>query len=91
MLKEQLPSMKEPFTINLYNNTYLIKPYCEYDCTMYEVFTNCEKLFTLKLEADGSWGTHEGNVFPINKDLIGEIGDAITKYYTSLNPGTQFT
>ena len=74
--------MEESFVIHLHSNNYQIKPYCEVDCTNYEVFTFREKLFTLQMSADGSWKTVEGNVIPINKALIAQIGDAIRKHYT---------
>jgi hypothetical protein len=75
--------MEESFVIDLGNKTYRIIPYCETDCTTYEILTTCEKLFTLKMSADGTWKTLEANVIPIDKALIAEIGDAIIKHYKS--------
>ena len=75
--------IQDPFTIRLHANTYQIKPYCEVDCTMYEVFTDCKKLFTLKMGADGTWKTHETDVVPIDNALIAEIGNTIMKQHTS--------
>jgi hypothetical protein len=75
--------MEESFFIHLHDNDYRIKPFCEVDCMMYEVFTNCDKLFTLHIGADGNWKTHEANVIPINENLINEIGDAIANHIAS--------
>ena len=82
-MNNNLPTMEESFVIHLHNNTYQVKPYCEVDCTTYEVLTFCEKLFTLQMGADGNWKTLEANVIPINQALIADIGEAITKHYTS--------
>jgi hypothetical protein len=50
------------------------------DCTLYEVFTNCEKLFTLKKASDGHWVTNEEDIIPISVDLVEEIGEALEAY-----------
>ena len=74
--------MKQPtsFTIKVNNVAYTINPYCDVDCTLYEVFTNCEKLFTLKKASDGSWTTNEQDVIPISENLIEDIGEALDQY-----------
>ena len=46
------------------------KPHCETDCTLYEVFTNCEKLFTLRKAGDGNWITNEHDIIPIMRILL---------------------
>ncbi len=70
----------ESFTIKVNNVTYIIKPYREADCTLYEVFTTCEKLFTLKKAGNGDWVTNEQDIIPISGDLVEEIGDALEAY-----------
>ena len=72
--------MPEAFTIEVSNLTYTVKSYCEVDCTFYEIFTNCEKLFTLKKGSDGVWKTNEADIIPISDDIIADIGDAIDKH-----------
>ena len=69
--------MKEPesFTVRVNNVSYIIKPYCEVDCTLYEVFTNCEKLFTLKKASDGHWVTNEEDIIPISVVLRSSVGE----------------
>jgi hypothetical protein len=56
--------------------------YSSSDSGTYQVFTFCEKLFTLQISTDGNWKTLEANVILINKALITEIGDVMTKNYT---------
>ena len=71
--------MNEPasFKIKVHDTSYIIKPYCEVDCTLYEVFTNCEKLFTLKKSSDGTWKTNETDIIPISESLVQDIGEAL--------------
>jgi hypothetical protein len=80
--------MSDPasFTIKVNNTSYIIKPYCEVDCTLYEVFTNCEKLFTLKKGRDDSWKTDEDDIIPISESLVQDIGDALDEYEFQFNP-----
>lgn len=73
------------FTIKVHNTLYIIKPFCEVDCTLYEVFTNCEKLFTLKRSGDGSWKTYEDDIIPISKSLVPDIGEALDEYEFQFN------
>ena len=68
------------FTIKVNNVFYTIHPYCDADCNLYEVFTNCEKLFTLKKTSDGSWAANEKNIFPISGKLVEDIGEALEQY-----------
>jgi hypothetical protein len=68
------------FTIKVHNIVYTIQPSCEVDCTLYEVFTNCEKLFTLKKASNGNWITDEKDIIPISEDLIEDIGEAVEEY-----------
>jgi len=65
------------FKIKVHDTSYIIKPYCEVDCTLYEVFTNCEKLFTLKKSSDGTWKTNETDIIPISESLVQDIGEAL--------------
>ena len=69
-----------PFTIKVNKVSYTIHPYCEFDCTLYEVFTNCEKLFTLKKASDGNWVTNEQDIVPISEELVEDIGEALEQY-----------
>jgi hypothetical protein len=69
-----------PFIIKVNNISYTIHPYCEVDCNLFEVFTNCEKLFTLKKASDGNWTTDEKDIIPISEDLIADIGEALEQY-----------
>ena len=64
---------------------YIIKPYYEVDYTLYEVFTNCEKLFTLKRSSNGSWKTNEEDIIPISDSLVEDIGEALDEYEFQLN------
>ena len=68
------------FTVSVNNLVYTINPYYEVDCTLYEVFTNCEKLFTLKKASNGTWTTHEKDIIPISENLIEDIGEALEQY-----------
>ena len=68
------------FTIRVHNVSYTIRPYDEFDSTLFEVFTNCEKLFTLKKVSDGTWVTNEQNIIPISENLVEDIGEALEKY-----------
>ena len=72
------------FTIKVHNVFYTIQPYCEFDYNLYEVFTNCEKLFTLKKVSDGTWATNEQNIIPISDDLVEDIGEALEQYQYQL-------
>lgn len=72
------------FTIRVHNIVYIIRPYCETDCNLYEVFTNCEKLFTLKKTSDGTWTTDEQDIIPISEDLVYDIGEALEQYQYQL-------
>jgi hypothetical protein len=74
--------MLNPFEIRIDTHTFQIKPHCEKDCIMYEVFRGSEKLFTLEMAADGNWKTVEAEVMSVHEALIAEIGDAIMKHYT---------
>ena len=74
--------MLSPFLITIHNHNYLILPFCNDDCIMYEVIIGNEKLFILEMAADGSWKTVEAEVIPGHEALIGEIGKAIMKHYT---------
>jgi hypothetical protein len=68
------------FEIKVNNVSYTIHSYWEFDCTLYEVFTNCEKLFTLKKARDGNWITNEKDIVPISEDLVEDIGEALEQY-----------
>ena len=74
--------MLSPFLITIHNHNYLILPFCNDDCIMYEVIIGNEKLFILEMAADGSWKTVEADVMPANKVSVAAIGNAITKHYT---------
>lgn len=78
--------MKEPesFIIKVHNVSYIVKPYCKADCTLYEVFTNCEKLFTLKKASDGNWITDEYDIIPISEDIVDDIGQAVEEHIYQL-------
>jgi hypothetical protein len=73
------------FTIKVHNTLYIVKPFCEVDCTLYEVFTNCEKLFTLKRSSDGNWKTYEDDIIPISESLVQDIGEALNEYEYQFN------
>lgn len=66
--------------IQLNTNKYSIKRHCQSDCTLYEVYTDCQKLFTLKRGADGEWKTEEDDIIPIDDQLLGNIGSEIENY-----------
>ncbi len=68
------------FSIKVHNVSYTIHPYWEMDCTLYEIFTNCEKLFTLKKASDGNWTTNEKDIVPIYENLIEDIGEAVEEH-----------
>jgi hypothetical protein len=68
------------FKIKVNDVSYTIHSYCEFDCTLYEVFTNCEKLFTLKKVSDGNWVTNEHDIVPISEELVENIGEALEQY-----------
>ena len=74
--------MQESFTIEASNLTYHIKSYWEDDSIYYEVFTNCEKLFTLHRMSDGSWEQIETNIIPISAHIFENIGNAIDLHLT---------
>lgn len=70
----------ESFMVKVHNVLYTVKPHCETDCTLYEVFTNCEKLFTLRKAGDGNWITNEHDIIPITEDIVDDIGEAVEEY-----------
>jgi len=70
----------KPFTIKVNDVVYTIHSYCEFGYTFYEVFTNCEKLFTLKKTSDGNWVTNEDDIVPISEELTEDIGEALEQY-----------
>ncbi|MEP6465024.1 MAG: hypothetical protein ABJB05_01910 [Parafilimonas sp.] len=72
--------MKQSFDINVNELTYSISTDKDVDSMCYEVFTKCEKLFTLKKSSDGSWKTNEEDIIPISENLVEEIGDAIERH-----------
>jgi hypothetical protein len=72
--------MQKTFTVEINNLHYNINCYYDDDCTHYEVFTNCEKLFTLKKGSDGVWKTKENDIIPISPQLIDDIGNAIERH-----------
>ena len=74
--------MNPSFIIQINDLSYNIKN-CEDDYTHYEVFTNCEKLFTLKKGSDGVWKTKEKDVIPIEDSIIENIGNAIERHLAS--------
>ena len=71
---------KETFTIRVHDIFYIIKPYVKDDNTFYEVFTNCEKLFTLKKNQPGLWVTNEKDVIPISENIVEDIGEVLDEY-----------
>jgi hypothetical protein len=73
------------FTIRVHNMLYIIKPYYKADYILYEVFTNCEKLFTLKRSSNSSWKTNEEDIIPISDSLVEDIGEALDEYEFQLN------
>ena len=64
------------FTIQVNDMRYIVKPYHKDEEVFYEVFTTCEKLFTLK-QNNGGWETIENDVIPITSSLVEDIGDAL--------------
>ena len=74
--------MQKSFIIEVSNLNYHIKSYWEEDSIYYEVFTNCEMLFTLYKISDGSCIPREANVIPISNDMLGDIGNAIDLHLT---------
>jgi len=74
--------MQESFIIEVSNLNYHIESYWEENSIYYEVFTNCEKLFTLHKISDGTWITREANIIPISADIFGDIGNAIDLHLT---------
>ena len=74
--------MKQPssFTIKVHDVFYTIHPNYETNCILYEVFTTCEKLFTLKKTIEGNWITYEQDVVPISDDLINDIGEELEQH-----------
>ena len=70
----------ESFTIKVYDRFYIIKPYRNINQTLYEIFTNCDKLFTLKKTNSGDWITNEADVIPIYTELVNDIGEALEEY-----------
>jgi hypothetical protein len=50
------------------------------DCTFYEVSADREKLFTLKLAADGHWKALEDGLIPVYDELFDDIGNAILRH-----------
>ncbi len=73
----------ESFTIKVYDRFYIIKPRWNNDCTLYEVFTNCDKLFTLRKMKSGNWTTNEADVIPIYNEVVDDIGEALEEYEVS--------
>ena len=59
-----------------YENEMVVKPYYENEMVFYEVFTTCEKLFTIR-KNKGKWETIENDVIPINNNLVEDIGGAL--------------
>jgi len=74
--------MQESFIIEVSNLNYHIRSYCEEDSNYYEVFTNCEKLFTLHKISDRTWQPREANIIPITSDIVEGIGNAIDLHLT---------
>ena len=70
----------ESFTIKVFDRFYIVKPFWNIDYMLYEVFTNCDKLFTLKKIDRGSWVTNESDVIPIYADLVNDIGEALEEH-----------
>ena len=73
----------ESFTVKLYERFYIIKPVWNTDCVMYEIFTNCDKLFTLRKTNGGNWITNESDVIPINNELVDDLGEALEEHEVS--------
>lgn len=73
----------ESFTIKVHDRFYIIKPYWNINCTLYEVFTNCDKLFTLKKTDHRNWITNETDIIPIYSDIVDDIGMALEEYEVS--------
>lgn len=69
-----------PFTIKVNELIYTVKPHENFDSALYEVFTNCEKLFTLKRGNDGRWITNEDDIIPLYDTLVEDIGEALDQY-----------
>ncbi len=69
-----------PFTIKVNELSYIVKPQQNFDSTLYEVFTNCEKLFTLRRCEDGNWVTNEDDIIPLYETLVEDIGEALNQY-----------
>lgn len=74
--------MQTTFVIEVNDLKYTIQPNKKEDKMEYEVFTNCEKLFTIKKEIDGDWNTVESDIIPITEDIIFDIGEAIDRENT---------
>lgn len=70
----------ESFTIKVHNMFYIINPFKKDDDVLYEVFTNCEKLFTLKKAGNGNWVTNEQDVIPISSNIVDDIGEVLEEY-----------
>lgn len=73
----------ESFTIKVYDKFYIVKPYWNLDCMLYEVFTNCDKLFTLRKNKYNHWVTNEADVVPIYTELVDDIGEALEEHEVS--------
>ena len=72
------------FTIKVHTMFYIIKPCFGAEYTLYEIFTNCEKLFTLR-KNNGIWNTYEDDILPISESLVEDIGKALDEYNFSIN------
>ncbi len=74
----------ESFNIKVYERFYIVKPLWNADCIMYEIFTNCDKLFTLRKNKSGTWMTNETDIIPIYNELVEDIGEALDEYEVSV-------
>ncbi|HVX25369.1 MAG TPA: hypothetical protein VHB70_03450 [Parafilimonas sp.] len=68
------------FNIKVNELSYIVKPQQLVGSTLYEVFTNCEKLFTLKRNNEGRWVTNEDDIIPLYETLVEDIGEALNQY-----------
>ena len=73
----------ESFTVKVYQRFYIIKPLWNIDGLLYEVFTNCDKLFTLRKTNSGNWITNEADVVPMYSELVDDIGEALEEHEVS--------
>lgn len=79
--------MKEAisFNIQVHDRYYIVKLYHAPDNILYEIYTNCEKLFTLIRTSEGTWKTNETDIIPISHSLVDDIGEAVDQYEFELN------